>query len=92
MAKYQTIKKFAETSGYTERAIRTKISDGTWPIQQVWFRAPDGKPLISVEGYEEWVESGAVSGARRPRASKSASCMKVRNVGNVSHLSPPPLI
>lgn len=92
MARYQTIKKFSEESGYTERAIRTKIQDGIWRLGEVWIKAPDNRVLICVEGYESWVESGAGSVARRPPALKSVSCGRGRSAVNVSHLSPPPLI
>lgn len=91
MANYQTVKKFAAESGYTEAAIRSKIQDGTWPEGEVWVRAPDSKPLISIEGYEEWVESGSVSGQRRRPALRSVSCSTARNAGNGSRLSPAPL-
>lgn len=91
MARYQTVKKFSEASGYTERAIRTKCSDGTWQLGKVWIKAPDDRILISVEGYEEWVESGVVSGARQRPALKSVSCSKASSAGNVSRLSPAPL-
>lgn len=92
MARYQTIKKFSEESGYTERAIRTKIQDGIWRLGEVWIKAPDNRVLICVEGYESWVESGAGSVARRPPALKSVSCGRGRSAVNVSRLSPPPLI
>lgn len=91
MARYQTVKKFSEATGYTERAIRTKISKGVWPMGEIWIKAPDNHVLISVEGYEAWVESGMESGARQPPALKSVSCMKARSVASVSHLSPAPL-
>lgn len=92
MAKYQTIKRFSEATGYTERAIRTKIQDGIWRLGEVWIKAPDNRVLICVEGYEAWVESGMESGARRLPALKSVSCGRGRSAVNVSHLSPPPLI
>jgi len=92
MARYQTVKKFSEVTGYTQRAIRSKLSDGTWPIGDVWIKAPDNRVLISVEGYEAWVESGMESGARQRPALKSVSCSRATSVGNVSRLSPPPLI
>lgn len=91
MARYQTIKKFSEATGYTERAIRTKIQDGIWRLGEVWIKAPDNRVLICVEGYESWVESGAGSVARRPPALKSVSCTKGRSVASVSRLSPAPL-
>lgn len=91
MALYQTVKKFAEATGYTEHAIRSKISKGIWPLGEIWIKAPDGHVLISVEGYESWVESGMESGARRRPALKSVSCMKGRSAASVSRLSPLPL-
>lgn len=92
MLRYVTISKFAIESGYTEIAIRAKIHDGIWPEGKVWKKAPDGRVLISTEGYEEWVETGGVLKLRRKAASKSASCIGVSAVGKGSHLSPPPLI
>ena len=92
MAKYQTIKKFAEESGYTQAAIRTKIQDGTWQQGAVWIRAPDKKPLISVEGYNEWVENVAEYARRQRPVLKSVSCSAGRSAASASHLSPAPLI
>ncbi|MCW8156714.1 excisionase [Stutzerimonas stutzeri] len=84
MVKYKTIKQFAAESGYTESAIRAKCSKGIWPEGQVWIRAPDNKPLINVEGYHAWVESGPA-----PRAALRA----VTNVPPIGKgKSPPPLI
>lgn len=91
MARYQTIERFSQATGYTEKAIRAKIYDGTWELGKVWIKAPDNRVLISVEGYEEWVESGMESGERRRPALKLASCSKASSAGNGSRLSPPPL-
>ena len=55
MTRYSTIKKFADVSGYSDAAIRTKISRGVWLEDQVWVRAPDDRVLIDIEGYEKWV-------------------------------------
>lgn len=52
-----TIEKFAELSGYTKFAIRTKIARGVWREREVWFRAPDGRILISNAGYDIWTVS-----------------------------------
>jgi hypothetical protein len=54
---YQTIRKFSQDSGYSEDAIRAKINRGVWRESEVWTYAPDGRVLISVRGYEAWVES-----------------------------------
>ncbi len=63
--RYLTIRKFSSDSGYTEAAIRAKIADGTWGKDHVWRKAPDGRVLIDVDGYEAWVEMGAPSKADR---------------------------
>ena len=56
MLRYMTIAKFAAESGYSEAAIRSKIRDGIWRQNLEWRRAPDGRILIDVEGYQRWVE------------------------------------
>lgn len=68
MLRYVTIRKFAAESGYTELAIRAKIHDGIWMQDKVWRKAPDGRILIDVEGYHEWVENGGVlkRGLKKP--------------------------
>ena len=53
--RWLTIKKFCELSGYTVNAVRSKIKRGDWLEGQVWIKAPDGRNLIDVEGYEKWV-------------------------------------
>lgn len=62
--RYVTVEKFAVESGYTEQAIRTKMSRGVWIEGRHWRRAPDGKPLIDTTGVEAWVEG-------QPEPSKS---------------------
>ena len=63
--RYVTVRKFSSESGYTEAAIRAKIADGTWLMDYVWRKAPDGRVLIDVHGYEAWVEAGKRSKAHR---------------------------
>ena len=55
MTRFQTIKELADQTGYSEAAIRSKISRGDWPEEEVWVRAPDGRILIDVNGFESWV-------------------------------------
>jgi hypothetical protein len=81
MLRYVTIPKFAEQSGYTEDAIRTKIRDGIWAEGKIWIKAPDNRVLIDVEGYREWVETGGVLKRLRKVASKSASCIGASAAG-----------
>jgi hypothetical protein len=83
MIKYKTIKQFAAESGYTEHAIRAKCSNGTWLEGQVWIRAPDNKPLIDVEGYHAWVESGP--------APRKALQVVTKAPPRGKGMSPPPL-
>lgn len=60
MLRYVTIPKFAEMSGYTPDAIRSKIRDGIWRKDLEWRKAPDGRILVDVDGYHRWVEGGPV--------------------------------
>ena len=89
--RYMTVRKFASESGYTEDAIRSKIRDGVWRLGEIWVKAPDGRTLIDMEGYETWVEAGVVSGRSPIRASRSRSCTGVLGAASVSRSSPPPL-
>lgn len=77
--RYLTVRKFSSESGYTEAAIRAKIADGTWDKDHVWRKAPDGRVLIDVDGYEAWVEMG------KPSATNRADKLR-------SRLSPAPLM
>jgi len=54
-----TIPKFSVESGYTEDAIRAKIKRGDWLEGFVWIKAPDGRILIDVEGYQRWATAAA---------------------------------
>jgi hypothetical protein len=56
MLRHLTIKKFSVESGYTPDAIRSKIKRGDWLQGQVWIKAPDGRILINIEGYEAWAQ------------------------------------
>ncbi len=90
--RYMTVRKFASESGYSEDAIRSKIRDGIWRLGEIWLKAPDGRTLIDMEGYESWVEAGAGSGQSQTRASRSRSCTGVFGAVSASRSSPPPLI
>lgn len=43
-------------TGYTVKAMQRKIERGDWQEGKVWRRAPDGRILIDVLGYQRWVE------------------------------------
>jgi len=57
-ADYVTIPVAAAMTGYSAKAIRRKIEAGVWLEGREFRRAPDGHVLISVKGYESWVERG----------------------------------
>jgi len=44
-------------TGYTVKAMERKIERGDWAEGKVWRRAPDGRILIDMQGYQRWVES-----------------------------------
>src|SRR3984885_2770157 len=53
-------------TGYSVKAMERKIERGDWLEGKVWRRAPDGRILIDVLGYQRWVE-----GPRAAMASQS---------------------
>lgn len=55
-ARYVRIPKFVEETGYTARAVETKILRGVWLEGREYRRAPDGSILMDMEGYTRWVE------------------------------------
>lgn len=55
-ARYVTIPKASEQTGYSEKAIHHKIEQGVWPEGVVARRAPDKRWLIDMEAYEKWAE------------------------------------
>ncbi|MBS0586775.1 MAG: DUF3596 domain-containing protein [Proteobacteria bacterium] len=57
MTNYVTIKKFCADTGYSPDAVRSKISHGDWEIGKEYIKAPDGRILINIEGFEKWAES-----------------------------------
>lgn len=55
-ARYVRIPKFCDETGYTARAVETKIHRGVWAEGRQYRRAPDGCIFIDMEGFEKWVE------------------------------------
>jgi len=53
---FVTIKRFSELTGYSEDAIRTKIKNGIWRMDEHYRKAPDGRILLDLRAYERWVE------------------------------------
>ncbi len=90
--RYLTIGKFAAETGYTEKAVRSKIHDGTWEENKIWKKAADGRILIDVQGYEEWVETGGVFGQLRRAVSRSRSHTEASSAENGFEVGPLRLI
>jgi hypothetical protein len=59
-ASYVTIPLAAALTGYSAKAIRRKIECGMWLEGREFRKAPDGHVLISIKGYQQWVERGWV--------------------------------
>jgi hypothetical protein len=60
--------KFAEISGYTLDAIRTKCKRGIWLKGKVWRKA-GGRLHINTQEYERWVATdGSLAVASATRA------------------------
>ena len=76
MCNYTTISKFSELSGYTVKAVQAKIHKNEWAEGVVWIKALDGRILISVAGYESWVETAAGAMLQPKIRSKSSSYTK----------------
>ena len=55
-SRFVTIPLAKALTGYTVSAIETKIARGVWVEGREWRRAPDGRVLIDLRGYERWVE------------------------------------
>lgn len=48
------LEKYCELSGYSEGAVRKKISSGKWVEGQQYIKAPDRKIKIILEGVDKW--------------------------------------
>jgi hypothetical protein len=54
--RFVLINRFAELTGYSEKAVRCKIDEGVF-IQGVHYKkAPDGRISIDLETYARWVQ------------------------------------
>jgi len=43
---------------YSVKAMERKIERGDWQQDKIWRRAPDGRIVIDLVGYQKWVEGG----------------------------------
>ena len=56
-ARYVLLPVANSITGYSVKAMERKIERGDWPEGKLWKRAPDGRILIDMMGYQKWVES-----------------------------------
>lgn len=82
MIDWITIKKFCADTGYSDDAVRSKISQGIWREGIVWRKAPDGRVLISISGYNAWAED-RVSELLARKPSRSTSGGRDSDAGSV---------
>ncbi len=58
-SRYVTIKKFEELTGYTAKAVQSKMARGDWLRDREYLKAPDGRILMDLQGFERWAEGSA---------------------------------
>lgn len=66
-ARYVRIPKFVAETGYTARAVETKIQQGVWREGWEYCYASDDNILMDMVMFERWVEGGP-QGAQPPRS------------------------
>jgi hypothetical protein len=54
-ARYVTVELAAQMTGYSPKAIRRKIEEHIWRQGREYRRAPDGRLLVDMQGFEKWV-------------------------------------
>ena len=57
-ARYVLLPVATTMTGYSVKAIQCKIARGDWQEGKVWRRAPDGRIVIDIAGFEKWIENG----------------------------------
>lgn len=56
MVNWVTVDKAAELTGLSKEAIRALKKKGQWREKIHWRKSPNGRILISLEGYNQWAE------------------------------------
>lgn len=57
-SRYVTAELASAVTGYTPKAMDRKRQEGVWVEGREWVRAPDGRILYDLEGYERWGQRG----------------------------------
>lgn len=55
-ARYVLLQLATALTGYSVKAMERKIERGDWQEGKQWKRAPDGRIMIDLTGYQKWVE------------------------------------
>jgi hypothetical protein len=55
-ARYVLLPLATALTGYSVKAMERKIERGDWLEGKLWKRAPDGRIMIDLTGYQKWVE------------------------------------
>lgn len=55
-ARYVLLPLATALTGYSVKAMERKIERGDWQEGKLWKRAPDGRIMIDLTGYQKWVE------------------------------------
>ena len=90
MIAYVTVKKMSELTGYSEKSLYNKMY-ATWTEGRQYIHAPDGKPLIHIGEFEQWVQSTQECEPKAKRRSKSTFTTREKGTGNQYQSSPQPL-
>lgn len=64
ISRYVLIRRFAELTGYTIKAMQPTTGNGVWIEQREWSLAPNGQPMNDIKGFS------ATARARRVLASQ----------------------
>ena len=70
---------FCQESGYSEKAVARKIEDGVWVEGREYVRAPDGRLLIDMDGFEKWA-----LGEQRWAEKQQAAVLSLANAASES--------
>lgn len=54
MSNLVLIRRYAELSGYSEKAIRRKIERGVWVVGREIVKSPDGRLHVDIPAVERW--------------------------------------
>jgi len=71
--RFVTIEKFHDLTGYTAMATRSKIARGDWMQDREYIKAPDGRILMDLKGYETWATSGGIRACGRSQTDRLRS-------------------